>query len=58
MAAGIWGYGALALPVGLLTDSAEPDHAEERYDRAIERVRVPVPRELHGAHPGAHALDR
>ena len=37
VAAGIWGYGALALPVGLLTDSAEPDHAEERYDRAIER---------------------
>ena len=35
--AGIWGYGALALPVGLLTDSVEPDHAEERYDRAIER---------------------
>ncbi len=35
--AGIWGYGALALPVGLLTDSVEPDHAEERYERAIER---------------------
>ena len=35
--AGIWGYGDLALPVGLLTDSVEPDHAEERYERAIER---------------------
>ena len=34
---GIWGYAALALPVGLLTDSVEPDHAQERYNRAIER---------------------
>ena len=37
VAAGIWGYGALALPIGLLTDSVEPDHAQERYERAIER---------------------
>ena len=35
--AGIWAYGALNLPVGLLTDSVEPDNAEERYERAIER---------------------
>ena len=35
--AGIWSYGALGLPAGLLTDSVEPDHAEERYERAIER---------------------
>ena len=34
---GIWGYGALEMPVGLLTDSVEPDHAEERFERAIER---------------------
>ena len=34
---GVWGVGPLALPVGLLTDSVEPDHAEERYERAIER---------------------
>ena len=37
VAAGVWGYGALAMPVGLLTDSVEPDNADERYDRAIER---------------------
>ena len=35
--ANVWAHGALALPVGLLTDSEEPDHASERYDRAIER---------------------
>jgi len=33
----VWGYGALNLPVGLLTDSIEPNNAEERYERAIER---------------------
>ena len=33
----VWGYDALDLPVGLLTDSVEPDHAAERYERAIER---------------------
>ena len=33
----VWAYGALELPVGLLTDSIEPDNAEERYERAIER---------------------
>ena len=37
VAAGVWGYGALAMPAGLLTDSVEPDNADERYDRAIER---------------------
>ena len=37
VAAGIWGHAALALPIGLLTDSVEPDNAEERYERAIER---------------------
>ena len=35
--ANVWGHGALDLPAGLLTDSEEPDHASERYDRAIER---------------------
>ena len=33
----VWGNAALAFPVGQLTDSEEPDNAEERYDRAIER---------------------
>ena len=33
----IWAYGPLNLPVNLLTDSIDPDNAEERYDRAIER---------------------
>ena len=33
----VWAYGELNLPVGLLTDSIEPDNAEERYERAIER---------------------
>jgi len=33
----VWAHGALDLPVGLLTDSEEPDNADERYDRAIER---------------------
>ena len=33
----IWAYGALAFPVGLLTDSIEIDNEDERYDRAIER---------------------
>ena len=37
IAANIWAYGALAFPVGLLTDSIDPDNADERYDRAIER---------------------
>ena len=37
VAAGAWGPAAIALPVGILTDSHEPDHAEERYERAIER---------------------
>ena len=35
--AGVWSTAALTLPVGLLTDSEEPDNAAERYDRAIER---------------------
>jgi len=35
--ANVWNVGALDLPVGLLTDSAEPDNADERYDRAIEK---------------------
>ena len=34
----VWAHGgALVFPVGLLTDSVEPDNAAERYDRAIER---------------------
>ena len=37
VAAGVWGFGALNFPVGLLTDSEEPDNAKERYERAIER---------------------
>ena len=32
----VWAHGALNLPVHLLTDSVEPEDAEERYDRAIE----------------------
>ena len=35
--ANIWAYGALNLPAGLLTDSIDPDNADERYERAIER---------------------
>ena len=35
--AGVWSYGALALPAGLLIDSEEPDHQDERYDRCIEK---------------------
>ena len=35
--AGVWSYDALALPAGLLMDSEEPDHTEERYDRCIEK---------------------
>ena len=37
VAANVWAYGALALPINLLTDSIDPDNADERYDRAIER---------------------
>ena len=33
----VWAQGVLAYPVGMLTDSQEPDNAEERYDRAIEK---------------------
>ena len=33
----VWSYAALNMPVGLLTDSIEPTHASERYDRCIER---------------------
>ena len=33
----VWSVGALNMPVGLLTDSEEPDNASERYDRAIEK---------------------
>ena len=33
----VWGYGLLEMPAGILTDSEEPDHAAERYDRAIEK---------------------
>ena len=35
--AGVWSYDALALPAGLLMDSEEPDHKDERYDRCIEK---------------------
>ena len=35
--ANVWAVGALNLPAGLLTDSEEPDNANERYDRAIEK---------------------
>ena len=35
--ANIWAYGALNLPVHMLTDSIDPDNADERYERAIER---------------------
>ena len=31
--AGVWSYAALQLIVHMLTDSAEPDNANERYDR-------------------------
>jgi hypothetical protein len=33
----VWAVGALNLPAGLLTDSEEPDNANERYDRVIEK---------------------
>ena len=33
----VWGIDALQLPIGILTDSEEPDNASERYERAIER---------------------
>ena len=33
----IWSVGSLDYPIGMLTDSIEPDNAEERYDRAIEK---------------------
>ncbi len=33
----VWSAAALALPVGLLTDSEAVDNESERYDRAIER---------------------
>ena len=35
--ANVWNEGDLQFPAGLLTDSEEPDNADERYDRAIER---------------------
>ena len=36
--AGVWAADALLpMPIGLLRDSVEPDNADERYDRAIER---------------------
>ena len=35
--ANVWSHGAYNLPVGILTDSEEPDNATERYDRAIEK---------------------
>lgn len=35
--ANVWAVGALNMPIGLLTDSEEPDNASERYDRAIEK---------------------
>ena len=35
--ANVWAVGAINIPAGLLTDSEEPDNAEERYDRAIEK---------------------
>ena len=35
--ANVWAYGALNMPVHLLTDSIDPDNADERYDRALER---------------------
>jgi hypothetical protein len=37
VATNVWNVGELVLPVGLLTDSEEPDNANERYDRAIEK---------------------
>ena len=51
----VWAYGALNLPVGLLTDSIEPDNAEERYERAIERCvgyTVLRPENCSGSRPG------
>ena len=33
----VWAYGALNLPAHMLTDSIDPDNADERYERAIER---------------------
>ena len=44
----VWARGAIAYPVGMLTDSQEPDNAEERYDRAIEKCvrNEPFPRKL------------
>ena len=33
----VWSVGHLEFPVGMLTDSLEPDNAEERFDRAIEK---------------------
>ena len=35
--ANVWAVGAINMPAGLLTDSEEPDNADERYDRAIEK---------------------
>ncbi len=35
--ANVWAYGALNFPVHMLVDSIDPDNAEERYERAIER---------------------
>ena len=35
--AGVWSYDPLVLPAGLLMDSEEPDHQDERYDRCIEK---------------------
>jgi hypothetical protein len=37
VAENVWAVGAINMPPGLLTDSVEPDHADERYDRAIEK---------------------
>ena len=33
----VWSVGQYQFPIGLLTDSEEPDNAKERYDRAIEK---------------------
>ena len=33
----VWSVGPYNFPIGLLTDSEEPDNAKERYDRAIEK---------------------
>ena len=48
--ANVWSHGAYNLPVGILTDSEEPDNATERYDRAIEKCVGYI-----GAHPRADA---